>query len=74
MRRTRISPAARLLVVTTVHAAPGGAFDLGVAVTRSGARTLCRVEGAVRRTGHDAVVLERRGHEIVARPRRGRPR
>jgi uncharacterized OB-fold protein len=68
----RVSPLARLLFVTTVHVNPGGApFRLGIAVTRSGrARTLCRVEGCVRESGHDPVVLERRGGVFVARPLR----
>lgn len=73
MHPYRILPDAVLELVTTVHVNPSGQpFQLGVAVTRAGRlRTLCRVEGAVRGLGHDAVVLERRGEVIVAR-RRGR--
>ncbi len=73
LRGTRIAPQATLLVQTIVRVTPsGGPFRLGVAVTRAGhAHTLCRVEGDVRGTGHDAVMLERRGNVIVARRRRG---
>ncbi len=73
---TPLAPQARLLAVTRVRVGPvDGPFDLAVAVTRAGARTLCRVETGVRRSGHDAVVLTRRGNEFVARrrpPRRPR--
>ena len=67
-----IAPDAVLELVTTVHVNPSGEpFQLGIAVTRSGhARTICRVEGAVRALGHDRVVLERRGDMIVARGKR----
>ncbi len=67
-----IAPEAVLELVTTVRVNPSGEpFQLGIAVTRSGrARTICRVEGAVRALGHDPVVLERRGDVIIARGRR----
>lgn len=67
-----IAPEAVLELVTTVRVNPSGEpFQLGIAVTRSGrARTICRVEGAVRAVGHDAVTLERRGNLIIARGRR----
>jgi len=70
LRVTSISPQATLLVTTTVRVSPSGApYRLGLAVTVCGrARTLCRIEGRVRETGYDAVVLERRGATIVARP------
>lgn len=70
----RILPDAVLELVTTVRVNPTGEpFQLGVAVTRAGrARTLCRVEGAVRGLGNDAVVLERRGDVLIARPLRTR--
>jgi uncharacterized OB-fold protein len=71
---TPIAPEARLLAVTRVRVGPiDGPFDLAVAVTRAGARTLCRVETDVRRSGYDAVVLTRRGDLFVAR-RRALPR
>lgn len=72
LRAARVSPAARLLLSTTVRINPTGEpFVLGIAETESGrARTLCRVEGAVRGTGHDAVILERRGATVFARLRR----
>lgn len=67
-----IAPEAVLELVTTVRVNPSGEpFQLGIAVTRAGrARTICRVEGAVRALGHDPVVLERRGDMIIARTRR----
>jgi hypothetical protein len=67
-----IPPDAVLELVTTVRVNPSGEpFQLGIAVTRSGrARTICRVEGAVRALGHDRVVLERRGDMIVAHGRK----
>lgn len=67
-----IAPDAVLELVTTVRVNPSGEpFQLGIAVTRAGrARTICRVEGAVRALGHDPVVLERRGDMIIARTRR----
>jgi hypothetical protein len=67
----RILPDAVLELVTTVRVNPSGQpFQLGVAVTRAGRlRTLCRVEGAMRGLGYDAVVLERRGDVIIARRR-----
>jgi uncharacterized OB-fold protein len=70
----QIQPDATLELVTTVRVNPTGRpYQLGVAVTRAGrARTLCRVEGAVRGLGNDAVILERRGDVLIARPRRSR--
>jgi hypothetical protein len=72
LHELRIVPEAVLELVTTVHVNPSGEpFRLGIAVTRSGrARTICRVEGAVRALGHDRVILERRGDMIIARGRR----
>jgi hypothetical protein len=72
MREVGIRPEAVLELVTTVRVNPAGEpFQLGVAMTRAGrARTLCRVEGAVRGHSNDTVVLERRGDTIVARPQR----
>jgi uncharacterized OB-fold protein len=72
LRPVQIRADAVLELVTTVRVNPTGQpFQLGVAVTRAGrARTLCRIEGAVRGLGHDAVFLERRGEMIVAHPRR----
>jgi hypothetical protein len=72
LREMDIAPDAVLELVTTVRVNPSGEpYQLGIAVTRSGhARTICRVEGAVRALGHDAVVLERRGDMIIARGRR----
>jgi len=72
MNPVRIRASAVLELVTVVRVNPSGQpYQLGVAVTRAGhGRTLCRVEGMVRGTGNDAVVLERRGEMIVARPRR----
>lgn len=69
LRELHIAPEATLELVTTVHVNPTGEpYQLGIAVTRAGrARTICRVEGAVRALGHDAVVLERRGGMIIAR-------
>ncbi len=63
-----------LVLVTTVRVNPTGVpFRLGVAVTRAGrARVLCRVEGRVRASGHDRVVLEERDGVVVARRARGR--
>ena len=74
LRATRVPPVATLLLITTVRVSPAGSpFDLGLAVTVAGrARTLCRVEGRVRGTGRDSVLLERHGATIVARPARGR--
>lgn len=71
LRTLEIAPDATLLFATTVRVNPSGQpFQLGVAVTRCGrARTLCRIEGALRGLGHDVVVLERRGDVIVARRR-----
>jgi len=67
-----IAPHAVLELVTTVRVNPSGEpYQLGIVVTRSGrARTICRVEGAVRALGHDPVVLERRGDMIIAHGRR----
>jgi hypothetical protein len=67
-----IQPDAFLELVTTVRVNPTGRpYRLGIAVTRCGrARTLCRVEGAVRGLGNDPVMLEPQGEMIVARPRR----
>lgn len=72
LRELCIAPDAVLELVTTVRVNPSGEpYQLGIAVTRSGrARTICRVEGAVRALGHDAVVLERRGNMIIAHGRR----
>lgn len=72
LREFHIAPDAVLELVTTVRVNPSGEpFQLGIAVTRAGrARTICRVEGAVRALGHDHVVLERRGDTIIARGRR----
>jgi len=63
-----------LVLVTTVRVNPTGTpFRLGVAITRRGrARVLCRVEGRVRESGHDRVVLEERDGVVVARRARGR--
>ena len=44
----------------------GEPFRLGVAVTREGARTLCVVEGQVRGSGYDRVVLVREGVRYMA--------
>lgn len=67
-----IAPEATLELVTTVRVNPSGEpFQLGIAVTRSGrARTICRVEGAVRALGNDRVLLERRGDMIIAHGRK----
>jgi hypothetical protein len=67
-----IAPDAVLELVTTVRVNPTGVpYQLGIAITRAGrARTICRVEGAVRALGHDRVVLERRGDMIVAHGRK----
>jgi len=72
LRELHIDPEAVLELVTTVRVNPSGEpFQLGIAVTRAGrARTICRVEGAVRALGHDRVVLERRGDMIIARGKR----
>ena len=72
LRQLCLAPFAVLELVTTVRVNPSGEpFQLGIAVTRAGrARTICRVEGAVRGLGHDPVVLERRGDMIIARGRR----
>ena len=72
LREFLIPPDAVLELMTTVHVNPTGEpYRLGIAVTRAGrARTICRVEGPVRGSGHDRVVLERRGDMIVALGRR----
>jgi hypothetical protein len=72
LHELRIVPDAVLELVTTVRVNPTGEpYRLGIATTRSGrARTICRVEGAVRGLGHDRVVLERRGDVIIARGQR----
>ena len=72
MRELRIAPEATLELVTTVRVNPTGEpYQLGIAITRAGhARTICRVEGAVRGLGHDRVLLERRGDMIVAHGRK----
>ncbi|HKW13750.1 MAG TPA: hypothetical protein VJS69_04605 [Candidatus Krumholzibacteria bacterium] len=72
VRELNIAPEATLELVTTVHVNPTGQpYRLGIAVTRAGrARTICRVEGAVRALGHDRVLLERRGDMIVAHGRK----
>jgi uncharacterized OB-fold protein len=58
LRSTRIGARAKLVACTTVRVTPSGEpFRLGVAVTREGARTLCRVEGGVRGNGYDRVLL-----------------
>ena len=73
LRARWIPPAATLTLDTTVRVTPGGKpYVLGIAVTRCGrARTLCRVDGSIRRHGYDRVVLESEGDVFVAR-RRGR--
>jgi uncharacterized OB-fold protein len=70
-QRSRVRGDAVLELVTTVRVNPSGQpFQLGVAVLRAGrSRTLCRIEGAVRGLGNDAVMLERRGDVIVAKRR-----
>lgn len=72
MRDVRIRGEAVLELVTVVRINPTGRpYQLGVAITRAGhVRTICRVEGAVRGLGNDAVMLERRDGIIVARARR----
>jgi uncharacterized OB-fold protein len=72
LRPTRLSPHATLLLATTVRVSPSAApFQLGLAITVCGrARTLCHVEGRVRGSGSDAVILERRNDTLVARPAR----
>ena len=67
-----IAPEAVLELVTTVRVNPTGQpYQLGIAITCAGrARTICRVEGAVRALGHDRVLLERRGDMIVAHGRK----
>ena len=69
---TRVRAEARLTVITTVRVTPGGKPRvLAIAQTRSGrARTLCVVEHATRRSGHDAVRLRNDNGVIVASPRR----
>ena len=69
LRPVRVAADARLLAATTVHVNPGGRpFVLGVAVTRCGrARTLCVVEGALRKNGRDAIRLRNENGVIVAR-------
>jgi uncharacterized OB-fold protein len=64
---TRVGATARLLACTTVRITPSGEpFRLGVAVTREGARTLCVVEGKVRGSGYDRVVLVQAGRRYLA--------
>ena len=64
---TRVGAAATLIACTTVRVTPSGKpFRLGVAVTREGARTLCVVEGRVRGSGYDRVVLVRAGERYLA--------
>jgi len=72
LRELRITPQAVLELVTTVRVNPTGQpYQLGIAITCAGrARTICRVEGAVRALGHDRVLLERRGDMIVAHGRK----
>jgi len=74
LRARWIPPDATLTLETTVRVTPDGApFVLGIAVTRCGrARTLCRVDGGIRRQGYDRVVLEREGDVFVARRRHWR--
>jgi hypothetical protein len=71
---TRLCADATLVLVTTVRVNPFGApFRLGLAVTRYGrARVLCRVDGAVRGSGHDRVVLEAREGVFYAVSERAR--
>jgi hypothetical protein len=68
LHEVHIAPDATLELVTTVRVNPTGEpYQLGIVITRAErARTICRVEGAVRGLGHDRVVLERRGEMIVA--------
>ena len=74
-RTRRVPPYATLVLQTTVRVNPGGEpFRLGIAVTRCGrARTLCRLEGSLRGSGHDPVILVRRGDGFVARGAAYRP-
>jgi hypothetical protein len=74
VQNTRLRADATLVLVTTVRVNPFGApFRLGLAVTRCGrARVLCRIEGAVRGSGHDRVVLEERDGVFYAVAARGR--
>jgi uncharacterized OB-fold protein len=76
VRPVTIPCEARLVATTVVRINPSGRpFVLGVAVTRCGrARTLCRVEGALRNNGRDAVRLRDEGGVIVAVAIRGRSR
>lgn len=71
MRRAR---EATLVLVTTVRVNPTGApFRLGIAILRSGrSRVLCRVEGSVRGSGYDRVMIEEKNGVTVARPARTR--
>jgi hypothetical protein len=73
-RATRVLADATLVLVTTVRVNPFGApFRLGLAVTKCGrARVLCRIEGAVRGSGHDRVRLEARAGVFYAVAVRGR--
>lgn len=69
----RVRSEARLVSHTTVRVNPTGVpYRLGVAVTHSGASTLCVVEGAVRGNGRDRVQLvlrDGRYHALGARSR-----
>lgn len=71
MRRAR---AATLVLVTTVRVNPTGVpFRLGLAIMRRGrTRVLCRVEGNVRGSGHDRVMIEERNGVMIARSARAR--
>lgn len=71
MKRAR---AATLVLVTTVRVNPSGVpFQLGVAILQSGrSRVLCRVEGAVRGSGYDRVMIEEKNGVLVARRARAR--
>ncbi len=67
---TRLGSMARLRSCTTVRVNPSGApFRLGIAVTDEGASTLCIVEGPVRGSGRDRVVLVKTDERFVARGR-----
>lgn len=69
----RIPSRARLVAHTTVRVNPSGVpYRLGVAVTASGAATLCVVEGEIRGNGRDRVTLVERGGRFHARGARAR--
>jgi uncharacterized OB-fold protein len=77
LRRTRVPNEAVLVSHTIIRVNPTGTpIELGLAVTRCGAATLCIVEGKIRGNGRDRVRLvfeDGRFHALARQSRLPKP-